>query len=307
MFNLDALTLDQLRLFVAVVEHGGFAAAGRALGRSQSVVSYAISNLEDNLEVPLFDRTIKRQIQLTPQGHVLLEEAKHVLNQAQHFAAQANRLQDGQESQLTLVVDMMFPMAALVELCRRFQQVHPSVGLRVYTEALGAVSQKVLAEDGAIGVQGPDGLDQEMSLRPLAAIELRSVVASDHPLAQLNGQIDTPTMNQHTQIILTDRSDRTQQRHLSILNPPSKQWHTADLQTKRELILAGLGWGNLPHHMIAAQLADGTLTTIEIEAWQYLKWRLPLYAITARSTVIGPVTQWVLAHLSTLCQHHLKP
>ena len=54
---LDPLTLDQLRVFVAVVEEGSFRAAAKRLGRVQSAVSHAVAGLETELEVALFDRS----------------------------------------------------------------------------------------------------------------------------------------------------------------------------------------------------------------------------------------------------------
>jgi hypothetical protein len=64
---LDALTLDQMRTFVAVADAGRFRAAAIRLARVQSAVSHAISNLEDQLGVALFDRTGHRPI-LTAEG-----------------------------------------------------------------------------------------------------------------------------------------------------------------------------------------------------------------------------------------------
>ena len=54
---LDAVSLDQLRTFIAAVDEGSFSAASRKLLRSQSVVSEAISNLEEQIGVQLFDRS----------------------------------------------------------------------------------------------------------------------------------------------------------------------------------------------------------------------------------------------------------
>ena len=54
---LDAVTLDQLRTFIAAAEEGSFSAAGRKLRRAQSVVSQTLANLEGQLGVRLFDRS----------------------------------------------------------------------------------------------------------------------------------------------------------------------------------------------------------------------------------------------------------
>ena len=68
---MDLISLDRLRAFLAAVERGSFSAAARQLGRAQSAVSEAVSGLEAQLGVVLFDR-MGRYPRLTPEGTVLL-------------------------------------------------------------------------------------------------------------------------------------------------------------------------------------------------------------------------------------------
>ena len=72
------LELTQLRLFIAVAEHGGFAEAARALYTSHSTVSRGVSALEKELGVPLLRRS-NRLLGLTPAGERLLREGKALL------------------------------------------------------------------------------------------------------------------------------------------------------------------------------------------------------------------------------------
>ena len=76
----DPLTLDQLRALVAVVEEGSFSAAARKLKRVQSAVSTAMSNLEDQLGLPIWDRSTKIAT-LTDQGQAVLAHARRVLGE----------------------------------------------------------------------------------------------------------------------------------------------------------------------------------------------------------------------------------
>src|SRR5215469_13230471 len=73
-----APTLDQLRIFLTIVDTGSFAAAARSLNRANSVISYAIANLEAQLGFPLFDRESTRKPQLTAAGRSILAEARTV-------------------------------------------------------------------------------------------------------------------------------------------------------------------------------------------------------------------------------------
>lgn len=71
-------TLDQLQIFLAIVETGSFAAAARRLGRATSVISYAIANLEAQLGLELFDRGAARTPQLTEAGRAVLADARSI-------------------------------------------------------------------------------------------------------------------------------------------------------------------------------------------------------------------------------------
>jgi DNA-binding transcriptional LysR family regulator len=95
---LDGVSLDHLRTFVAAADGGSFSAAGRALGRAQSVVSQSIANLEAQLGVKLFER-VGRYPVLTPQGTSLLIDARRIVLDAGQLQARARSLSEGLNSQ----------------------------------------------------------------------------------------------------------------------------------------------------------------------------------------------------------------
>src|SRR5450432_3714707 len=109
---LDGVTLDQLRTFIAAAEQGSFSAAGRKLRRAQSVVSQTIANLEGQLRVSLFERSARYPV-LTDEGKALLGEAKTVVNGMDALKARARTMSEGLEPELSVVVDVMYPMASL--------------------------------------------------------------------------------------------------------------------------------------------------------------------------------------------------
>ncbi len=91
---LDALTLDQMRIFVAIAEAGSFRAAASRLSRVQSAVSHAVANLEAELGVSLFDRSGHRPV-LTPAGRSLLSDARAILLKTDTMRARARGLGEG--------------------------------------------------------------------------------------------------------------------------------------------------------------------------------------------------------------------
>src|SRR5712692_1726187 len=140
---LDGVSLDHLRMFIAAADEGSFSAGGRRLRRAQSVVSQTLANLEAQLGVKLFDRS-SRQPVLTRQGVALLAEARAVVSGMDVFKARAKGLSDGLEPELSVVVDVMFPLERLTSAVAAFQAKFPATQLRLYVEALAAKRHPVL-------------------------------------------------------------------------------------------------------------------------------------------------------------------
>src|SRR5579862_3724694 len=111
---LDGVTLDQLRTFIAAAEQGSFSAAGRKLRRAQSVISQTLANLEGQLGVTLFDRSARYPV-LTEEGRALLGNARTVADEMDGLKARAKTLREGLEPELSLSIDVMYPMSDLTE------------------------------------------------------------------------------------------------------------------------------------------------------------------------------------------------
>src|SRR5207245_917994 len=135
---LDGVSLDQLRTFIAAADEGSFSAGGRRLRRAQSVVSQTLANLETQLGVKLFDRSSRSPV-LTKQGVALLAEARAVVGGMDVFKARAKGLSQGLEPELSVVVDVMFPLDLLTAAVAAFQEEFHAVPLRLNLVAVGGV------------------------------------------------------------------------------------------------------------------------------------------------------------------------
>src|SRR5215207_5879611 len=123
---LDSVTLDQLRVLATVVDEGSFSAAARKLQRVQSAVSTAMANLETQLALPLWDRS-QRAATLTQEGRAVLIAARRVLAEFDGLRQLAAGMNRGLEPSVSLCIDAVFPIAALVEMCREFAKQFPTV------------------------------------------------------------------------------------------------------------------------------------------------------------------------------------
>src|SRR6195256_2241711 len=174
---LDALTLDQLRTFIAAVDEGSFSAAGRKLRRAQSVVSQTLANLEAQLGVKLFDRSA-RYPKLTDEGRSLLVDARSVADNVDGFKARARAMREGLEPELAVAIDVMYPMDAVTRAASHSRQKYPHTSLRLYVEGWGGVIKPVLERSCSIGVIGSLPLvPDELPAEPLLDIPFVTVVS----------------------------------------------------------------------------------------------------------------------------------
>jgi DNA-binding transcriptional LysR family regulator len=255
-------TLDQLWVFLTVVEVGSFAGAARKLGRATSVISYTIGNLEAQLGVILFDRITTKKPRLTDAGRTVFAEARVVAAGVNGLRAKVKGLLEGLEAELHLALDVMLPADRVVDALKAFQEIYPTVTLRLYVEALGAVTQMVLDRAATLGVSGPlnrtiDGLERV----EVGSVPLVPVAAPTHPLA-LAGSNPPGAGRDHVQLVLTDRSALTRGEEFSVLG--TRTWRLGDLGAKLMLLREGIGWGLMPLPMVADDLRSERLVRLDM-------------------------------------------
>ena len=284
-------SLDQLKVFLTVVEAGSFAAAGRRLRRATSAVSYAVANLEQQLGVSLFDRERTRKPTLTQAGTAVLAEARTVSLGVDKLRARVKGLLDGLEAEVTLVVDVMLPTARLVDAMQAFEAQFPTVALRLHVEALGAVTQLVHTGIANIGIGGPLHVEDPRIERTfVGGVELVPVAAPNHPLALSRTNLPGAARN-HVQLVLSDRSELTEGQDFGVIGV--KSWRLADLGAKHALLLAGVGWGNMPEPMVRDDLAAERLKQLDLPEWS--SGFYSLWVIHRTDNPPGPAAAWIIS------------
>jgi len=288
--NPGTPTLDQLRILLAIVDTGSFAAAGRKLGRAVSVISYGIGNLEAQLGLTLFEREGTRRPKLTVAGRAVLTEARSVAQGIDGLRATVKGLLGGLEAEVDLAVDVMLPAERLGQVLRDFAAQFPTVQLRLHVEALGAVTAMVLDGTSIIGLSGPlssgvVGIESRLA----GSVAMVPVAAPDHPLGRM-AQIPPGAGREHIQLVLTDRSRFTEGQDYSVVSP--KTWRLADLGAKHALLRQGIGWGNMPLQMIEPDLVSGALVRLAMP--DHVGGTYRFAGIWRRDTPPGPAASWLL-------------
>ncbi|WP_296742630.1 LysR family transcriptional regulator [Mesorhizobium sp.] len=293
---IESITLDQMRTLVAAVDEGSFSAAGRKIGRAQSVVSQTISGLETQLKVVLFQRVGRYPVP-TEAGAALANEARAVLRQAGQFKARARDLASGIEPEISVAIDVMFPIEIFTSAVTDFEAAFPDTQLRVYVESLGSVIQPVLEKRCSVAVSGVAPLfSHELDIERLMAQKLILVAAPTHPLAKSATTLLREQLAEHVQLVLTDRSSFSQGRQFGVIAP--KTWRLADLGAKHSFLRAGLGWGSMPVWMVQADLAEGRLVELNAESavWPDGN-QMTVYALHRRDAPPGPAGRWLIKRL----------
>lgn len=292
---LDGVSLDQLRTFVAAVDEGSFSAAARRLNRVQSAVSTWVSSLEAQIGVVLFDRS-RRYPKLTPEGVLLLADARNIVSGVDTLKARARLMSAGLEAELSVVVDVFFPTAVFSAAAKAFAGRFPLTPLRVFVEGLGAAYQPVVDGRCSLGILAPLSVEfPSLVSESIGPLSLVTVAAPDHPLASLKRRIPKAALAKHVQLVLTDRSDLSAGQDFGVKS--ASTWRLADLSTKHAFLRDGVGWGNMPQHMVSSDLADGTLVALDVDDMLLKGVALMLAAFHRASEPPGPAGRWLVDDL----------
>ncbi len=294
---IGSLTLDQLRVLVAIAEAGSFSAAGRRLRRAQSAISQAIATLEDAQGVALFDRSGFRPV-LTAAGRVLVAEGRIVLAGAARFEAVAAATRDGVEPELAIAIDPLVPTEAFIDGLHALRAAFPCLALSFSTEGLGGAERRLRRGDAAIALclllpSVPEDLDA----LPLLGIDLVPVVAADHPLARLGRPARRADLEEHVQLVLSDPSAPDGPSYGVI---GSRTWRFVELGRRLDFLLAGMGWCRMPERLVAPLIEAGRLLPLAIaDDPARAQGPLTIYAARRRDRPLGRAGSWLLANLQT--------
>lgn len=303
---LEGVTIEQLRTLRAVAEAGSFSAAARKLGRVQAAISQSIDRLEAQLGLRLFDRS-GRVPRLTRHGEAIVAAAAKVGGEVDALDDLVEGLKRGAETTLSIIVDVLFPTTSLVAFAQDFAREHPSVELMLFTDVLSAVTTHVREKRSSWGVAIEDADLADLDHRRIADVRLVPVAAASHPLAQHEGSIDNERLTDAVQIVLGEHRQDSERASQDRGVFSRRTWRVVDLATKHAFITGGLGWGQMPEHLVREEIRTGTLVELRLDAWGAEAPRRALSLVWRRGIVMGPVAKWAQSRLSQLCLEAVAP
>ncbi len=259
------LSLDALQILDAIDRRGSFAAAGKALHKVPSTISYTVAKLEEDLGVQLFDRVGPRA-HLTPAGEALLEEGRHLLRAARELEMRVRRVASGWEAELTVAVDSMFVPALLAEDVRAFNAVAEQTRMRLITESLSGTWEALLDRraDLLVGAAGEGPSGGGYVVEPMGVVRFVFAVSPSHPLAAAPEPLGREQLATHCAIAVADSARRLLPRTVGLLMG-QETVTVPDMVSKFRLQCAGLGFGFLPEPYVQQAVWDGRLVIKQVE------------------------------------------
>ncbi len=257
-----AVTLEQARALDALARHGTFAKAASALRKRHTAVLYAVKTLEEQTGLALLDRAGYRT-RLTVAGERILVHARALLDAERQLDAACAEIRTGWEPELRLVFDGIFPVEPVLDVVAEIARAGASTRVDVSSEFLAGVERAFVESeaDMMIAVLPPSSPD--LRVIRLAPIRARLVAHKDHPLAarsKSGAELEETELAAH--VLLTVRgSDPRLQLSTRGLEPPIAV-RLADFHAKKAGILAKLGYGWMPEHLVASELERGTLVPL---------------------------------------------
>lgn len=267
-----ALTPEALSMIDTIARTGSFAAAARELGKVPSALTYSVRQLEDALDVLLFDRR-SRQAKFTAAGEELLNEGRRLLAESAAVANRVKRVASGWETQLSVAVDDVVSRLTLFELCEAFYALDPQgkagagtlgnggpgTRLKLRTEVLAGTWEALVSgqADLAIGV-GMQSPPPGVAMEPLGDLALVFAVSPQHPLATAAEPINDVELLRFRAVAVADTAQHMSPLTLNLL-PGQDVLTVSSMAAKIDALLRGLGCGYIPEPMVREQLQSGQL------------------------------------------------
>lgn len=301
----NVLTPEALAMMDSIARTGSFAAAARELGKVPSALTYNVRQLEDALDVLLFDRR-SRNAHLTAAGEELLREGRRLLLQMDAVANRVRRVACGWETELTLAVDNIIAPRALFDLVGDFYDLRvegetqqpnpgPPTRLKLRNEVLSGTWEALARgqADLAIGI-ADDRRGADIDCAALGTIEFVFAVAPHHPLAAVPEPLSSARLAEHRIVAVADTARELQPVTVGVL-PGQDVLTVPSLAAKIEAQIRGLGCGYLPEPLARRHLQAGRLVARAVDIPRRA---VDLhYAWRRQSAHVGKALAWWLERL----------
>ncbi|WP_172621102.1 LysR family transcriptional regulator [Microbulbifer sp. GL-2] len=277
------MTQEQLKMFIAVVEQGSFRGAAKAIFKTQPTISNAIKKLEEEFGFPLFNRNSYRP-GLTKQGEAFYQQTKRVMQSLEQLSVMGHQLGAGIEPKFTIVISGIVELSPLLKQIKPIVLSFPNTDFSISTELLSGVMERVDDNEADLAFATLYGVESKHEWKKIGQVELVNVVAPDVFPGKDVSQMEAAQL---PQIVVRDTGHSGKKGNINLLEV-GRRWFVNDYHTKKELTIAGLGWGRIPRHFITEELAKGLLIPVSVEGIKAIS-SFDLCVIRNRERSLGPI------------------
>jgi DNA-binding transcriptional LysR family regulator len=253
------MTFDQVLVFHKIVEAGSFKAAAAQLHKTQPAISLAIKKLEEEMEVDLFDRSGYRP-ELTAHGKAFYERSFKVLQGMSELDGLSNSFRKLEEPEIFISIDGISPLPKLLHIFKSFGDKFPNTKLNLGFDILSESERRVLSREAQIGITHFISDRNALEVLPITTVKMLPVISRElYKERKVKTQNDLKEIDQ---IVIGDKNPKG--ASFGLLDT-GKKWRINEGNFKRDIILAGLGWGHLADHTIEREIAEKKLIVLDFE------------------------------------------
>lgn len=289
------INLNRLRLFLAVVEHGGVRKAAEAISISQPAVSQAIQALEAELDLDVLER-VGRQVRPTEAGMLLAEHGRRIFAEVLEARRALDEVKGIARGHLALGASTTIGIYILPDALGAFHQRYPAIELSLnVANTQDILEQLIEARLDVAFVEGPVAQSGLMSA-PFLDDELVLIAAPGHPLAKhapvsLERLAETPFLMREAGSGTREVVERALADWKIVPNVMMELGHTEAI---KNAVAAGLGVSILSRMTVARDVADGRLAILPIAAGRI---RRHLLAVQRSPGFLAPATRAFLEQI----------
>ena len=237
------INLEQLQAFCATAAHGSFSAASRALGKSQSVISTQVMQLEEIFEYPLFVRGYKPQ--LTRRGELLFRHAESILRQLENFERHAASLQSSQSSVFRIGVDNSLYPFNFFDILSQWAKKNPFVEFVIDRLQSSDLVQCMKDQRIDMALCTTEKLYSDFNYSIIGKFQKQILVAKDHPLTKIVN-LTIKDLQNYPHIVVESQIAKDDEK---IVFSPSR--HVVNNYFFGvNLVAKGMGFMIIPHNML---------------------------------------------------------
>ncbi len=290
---MDA-TFRQLRLFLALADHGSITAAARACHVTQPTVSIQLKELSETVGLPLYEQIGKR-LYLTDAGERLAETARAMVQEWEAFQQQMDALRGLTRGRLRVAV-VSTAKYFVPRILGSFCSAHPDIDIALEILNRDGVVQRLRENRDDLYIMSMPPADLELEQHAFLANPLVVIAPRGHPLAGQPGIQLAQLAGER--FILRERGSGTRlgcDAHFARVGfKPQVRLELGSNEAIKQAVAGGMGLSIMSRHAMAAHPADELLDILDVESFPVISNWWTLYPKGKR---LSPVARVFLEHL----------